>query len=314
MQIGRIQRVQLRDIWPHEARDFTTWLCENLEVLNDKTGLGLIQATCEQRAGDFSVDLIATDGAGGEVVIENQLEKSNHDHLGKLITYLAAVGAKAAVWIVSDPRPEHVAAVSWLNQKPDSAFYLLKVEGIRIGESDPAPLLTLITGPSEELRDIGEHKQERELQARHLIRQAFWKQLLEKANNAGNVFKGIHPGVEHWISKGAGKSGLTYVFAVRQHDGQVELYIDTGDEQVNQAIFDQLLVSKAEIESSFGEPLEWEPLEGKRACRIKKVIDDLGGWQDEPAWPELQDAMVDAMTRLQHALRPKVAAISVPTI
>src|SRR5256714_14477763 len=114
--IGKIQRVLLRDVWKHEAHNFTRWLQENLDVLGDALGIPLANAEREQSAGDFSVDLIAEDSAGNAVIIENQLEKSDHDHLGKLITYLAVSEAKTAIWIVAHPRPEHVSAVSWLNE------------------------------------------------------------------------------------------------------------------------------------------------------------------------------------------------------
>jgi hypothetical protein len=110
-------------------------------------------------------------------IIENQLERSNHDHPGKLLTYLVAIGARAAIWIVADPRPEHVNAITWLNESSAAAFYLLKIEGIKIGESPPAPLLTLIVGPSEESRERGETK--KELAERYTIRERFWAQLLE---------------------------------------------------------------------------------------------------------------------------------------
>ena len=133
--IGKIQRVPLREVWKHEALDLTKWLQNNIEVLNEPLDLSLSNAEREQSAGDFSVDLVAEDEDGSLVVIENQLEKSDHAHLGKLITYLTAIGAKKAVWIVADPRPEHVAAIAWLNEGSAAAFYLLKIEGIRIGDS-----------------------------------------------------------------------------------------------------------------------------------------------------------------------------------
>ncbi len=102
------------------------------------------------------------DEAGNAIVIENQLERSDHDHLGKLITYLAAFEAKSAVWIVSDPRPEHMGAITWLNASGSGAsFFLVKVEAIRIADSPAAPLLTLITGPSAETRQVVAQKQER---------------------------------------------------------------------------------------------------------------------------------------------------------
>jgi RecB family endonuclease NucS len=97
--IGKIHRVGLREVWKHEAFDFTTWLEDNIDVLNDAIGVNLSSAERERAAGAFSVDLVAEDEQGNPVVIENQLERSNHDHLGKLITYLTAIGAKVAIWL-----------------------------------------------------------------------------------------------------------------------------------------------------------------------------------------------------------------------
>ena len=98
--VGRLQRIALREVWKHEAQDFTQWLQNNIDVLNESLDLNLVGANRERSAGDFSVDLVAEDEGGGTIIIENQLEKSNHDHLGKLITYLTAIGAKTAIWIV----------------------------------------------------------------------------------------------------------------------------------------------------------------------------------------------------------------------
>ena len=109
--IGKIQRARLRDVWPNEAHDFTPWLQENIEELGEVTNLKLSAVEREQSAGSFNVDLVA-ESDSGLVVIENQLEKSDHDHLGKVLTYLAQLGANTAIWVVSDPRPEHVTAIS----------------------------------------------------------------------------------------------------------------------------------------------------------------------------------------------------------
>ena len=122
-KIGKLERVPLREVWKHEALDFTHWLHENIDVLNTALDLNLVNVDREQAAGSFSIDLVAEDGSGGTVVIENQLEKSNHDHLGKLVTYLTAMGATVAIWIVSDPRPEHVAAITWLNESSSASLH-----------------------------------------------------------------------------------------------------------------------------------------------------------------------------------------------
>lgn len=120
--IAKLERLPLREVWKHEAYDFTKWLEENIDVLNTALNLNLVNVDREQAAGAFSIDLVAEDDGGGIVIIENQLEKSNHDHLGKLITYLTGMSAKVAIWIVSNPRPEHVTAVAWLNESSSAAM------------------------------------------------------------------------------------------------------------------------------------------------------------------------------------------------
>lgn len=306
--VAKIERVPLREVWRHEALDLTRWLEENSDVLNDVLGLTLVSVERERTAGAFSVDLVAEDDGGRTVVIENQLERSDHDHLGKLITYTAMMDAQVAIWIVAEPRPEHVRAVSWLNESP-SDFYLLKIEGIRIADSPPAPLLTLIVGPSEETRVVGETK--RELAERHFIRKDFWTALLEKARPLTRLHSGVSPGHDTWVGTGAGKSGLTFSYVMTQHGSGVELYIDRGRglDAENTRIFETLLACREEIESEYGGSLEWQPLEGKRACRIKQSLD--GGYRDEERWPEIHESMIDAMIRLERALRPHLDQLAV---
>lgn len=308
--VQKIKRIPLREAFRHEALDFTKWLQENLDVVNEVTGLSLSSAEREKAAGDFNVDLVAEDEGGGKVIIENQLERSNHDHLGKVITYLVAMEARAAIWIVSDPRPEHVSAITWLNESSSSSFYLLKLEAIKIGDSAPAPLLTLIVGPSEETKAIGRAKQE--FSERHDIRRRFWTQFLEYAKTRSKLHGAITPSKYHWIGAGSGKGGITYNYVVLENETAAELYIDRGKdgEQENKAIFDSLFSKKAEIEKAFGEALEWQRLDNKRASRIKKEI-SVGGLSDESKWPEVNRATVDAMIRLEKALKPHMQALSV---
>ena len=229
--IGKIERVPLREVWRHEAYNLTTWLEENIDVLNDALDVNLSNVEREHAAGSFSVDLIAEDDSGGIAVIENQLERSNHDHLGKLITYTAFTEARMAIWIVADPRPEHVRAISWLNESAPADFYLLKIEGIRIGDSLPAPLLTLIVGPSEESREAGEAKKDGA--ERYQIRRRFWTELLDRAKTRTKLHAALSPPEYGWVGAGAGKSGLSFNYVITQHAAPAELYIDRGDAEEN---------------------------------------------------------------------------------
>ena len=302
--IGKLERVPLRQVWEHEAHDFTQWLQENIDVLNTALELNLVNVDREQAAGSFSIDLVAEDEGGGTIIIENQLEKSNHDHLGKLITYLTGMGAKAAIWIVSDPRPEHVAAVAWLNESSSAAFYMVKVEAVRIGESPAAPLFTLIVGPSEETKDVGQTK--KEIAERYGIRKRWWTTLIERSALVNKLHAHITAGEYSWIGASSGIRGLGLNYVVTQDECAAELYIDRGKdaEEENKAVFDQLFAHKAEIDAAFGEELSWERLEGKRACRIRHTQTGGGYRSPEDQWPAIQDAIIKDMDRLEKALRP----------
>jgi len=309
--IGKIERLPLREVWKNEALDFTTWLEENIDILNENLDLNLSTAEREKSAGAFSVDLVAEDDKGNSVVIENQLEKSNHDHLGKLITYLTAIGAKTAIWIVADPRPEHINAISWLNESSSASFYLIKVEAVRIGDSEPAPLLTLIVGPSEEATVVG--KKKKEMAERYIIRKKFWTQLLDYAKTKTKLHASISPNEYSWVGTGTGLRGLGLNYTITKHTSVVELYIDRGKDagEENKAIFEQLFSHKEEVERVFGEQLDWQQLEGKRACRIRRQF-TIGGYRDdEEKWPQIHEAMVDAMIRLEKALKPHIKGIKI---
>jgi len=309
--IGKLKRISLREVWRHEAYDFTRWLQDNIDVVNEALDLNLTPPDSEQAAGDFRVDLVAEDEAGGTAVIENQLEKSDHDHLGKLITYVANYQAKYAIWIVAAPRPEHIQAVNWLNEAGMAAFYLVKVEAIKIGDSQPAPLLTLIVGPSQESLEVGETK--KEIAERYTLRQQFWAGLLDRAKEKTRLHANITPGQYHWIGAGSGKSGLSYNYTIRKDEAVIELYIDRGkdSEQENQAIFEQLIGDRDAIEASFGDSLIWARLEGKRACRIQKVLTSGGYRNDEDEWPAIHEEMIDTMIRLEGALKPYINQLNI---
>ncbi|WOS65833.1 DUF4268 domain-containing protein [Sinorhizobium fredii] len=304
--IGRLERLPLRQVWNHEAYDFTKWLQDNIDILNETLDLTLVNVDREKSAGSFSVDLVAEDEGGGKVIIENQLEKSNHDHLGKLITYYTALDARAAVWIVSDPRPEHVAAVAWLNDSSSGRFYIVKVEAIRIGQSPPAPLLTLIVGPSAETEEVARAK--KQFADRYDIRHRWWSQLVVRLD--AKMHAHITPGSYSWIGTSSGVRGLNFNYTVTQDECGAELYIDRGNgtELENKLIFDQLFEKRDQIDPLLAESVSWQRLDGKRASRIKMSLP--GGYRSqEDDWEAIQTPLVAAMNRLETALRPHLKSL-----
>lgn len=299
--IGKLQRVHLREVWKHEALDFTRWLEDNTDVLSDALGIQLANVERERSAGTFSVDLTAEDESGQTVIIENQLEKSDHDHLGKIITYMSVLNAKTAIWIVSEPRPEHITAITFLNESRAASFYLLKIEAVRIGESAPAPLLTKIVGPSEEAREAASVK--KELAERHGSRKEFWRELLDLANSQTRLHANISPNHDSWLIATAGTSGVGFSYNIHMDHARVDLYINRGSETENLTIFEDLLAHRSEIEQAFGGALDWQRLDGKKACRICVRV-DRGGLRDKERWMDIQTGMVEAMVRLERAMRP----------
>ena len=307
--IAKIERVPLRDVWPHEAHDFTQWLEENIDVLSEAIDRNIVNAEREKKTENtLSVDLVAEDEAGSFIIIENQLERSNHDHLGKLITYLTAMRANSAVWIVAEPRSEHVAALTWLNESSSADFYLLKIEAIQIENSSPAPLLTLIVGPSEEGKSIGRSKQE--MGERDEIRFKWWSLLVQHPD--AKLHRHITPNKYSWIGLSSGVRGIGFNYVSTKQSSGAEVYIDRGKgmNHENLHIFDHLHGNKDEIEGEFGGALSWERLEGKRACRVRAAVP--GGYHDsEDAWSATHDRMTAAMNRLVGAIRPHLASLKI---
>lgn len=302
--VGRLDKVELRKVWSKEAKDFTAWLGNNLDILGEHIGLKLSLLEREKPVGTLSADLYAEGPNGDTVVIENQLEKTNHDHLGKIVTYLSNLETKTAIWITTEPRPEHATAIEWLNQvsPSDISFYLVKVEAFTIGQSEPAPLFTIVSGPSGEIKQIGERKEE--LAERQVTRIEFWRQLLDKAKERTNLHSNVSPSKDSWITAGAGRSGMGWSYSITIEKGTVELFIDRGPEKKDETdrIYGNILKNKENIEKEFGEPLIWDRRVDRRVCRIKSAS-NIGGLKNRDLWPEIQDDMIKRMINLEKALK-----------
>ena len=198
--------------------------------------------------------------------------------------------------------------LTWLNESSSADFYLLKIEAIRIGNSPPAPLLTLIVGPSEEGKSIGRSKQE--MSERDHIRYKWWSLLVQHPD--ATLHRHITPSKYSWLGLGSGVRGIGFNYAVTKQGAGADVYIDRGKgmNHENLQIFDHLHTKKDQIETDFGGSLSWERLEGKRACRIRAAVP--GGYHDpEEAWRATRDRMTDAMNRLVGAIRPHLTSLKI---
>ena len=298
----------MREVWEKEAKDFTDWLFENIDLLGEELDMELTPDEKEKKAGSFSADITATDAAGQTVIIENQLEKTDHTHLGQIITYISNLEAKTAIWISSEPRPEHKTAIEWLNETGGGVnFYLIKIEAYRIGGSPTAAKFTIETGPSEKTGYVSSARKEKVEKEREKYFRDFWKTLLERARLQTKLHANISPSGQIYIATSSGVRGLGFRYTIRGGNGQVGLYIDRGDgsDEENAKIFDALHTKREEIEAAFGSTLEWQRADSHRYCRIAKSI-GYADFSDKDTWPALQDEMIKAMILFHKVLNKHI--------
>lgn len=314
-ETGRIESVEVKTVWDGETA-FTIWLATNPDYLSQATGLRMPDELHPERpTANFRVDLVGQDEDGNYVVIENQFGDSNHEHLGKLITYAAASKAKTAIWIVERAKAEHVDAINILNQVPSVSFYMLSLEVVRIDDSRPAPKLTLIVGPSDDARNISETRQETKIETEQndKKKREFWGRLVQEIRKRKLL---LHAGATDTKNSFLGTTnnlkGLMLSYVIGMTDSRVELYIASPNntEEENLKVFNHFLENKEAIESAFGGGLEWQSLPGKRAKRIAKRL-ATRGLSDRKAWDETQSTMIEAMGRLYKALKPHIESLNV---
>jgi len=295
-------KVDPREIWSHEAHDFTPWLADNIERLGDALGLELELIEREASVGSFSLDLLARDlGTNSVVVIENQLGDTDHDHLGKLITYAGGYDAKVVLWVSTAMRDEHRQALDWLNQRTDSQtdFFGVVVEVVRIGASNPALQFRVAVSPNEWQKTTKKQTSTATSEKSEKYRQYF-QRLLDDLRDT-HKFTGARAGQpQNWYSFASGSKKFTYGHSFA-NGGRVrtEIYIDAGDAEENKTFFDGLKQQQEKLESEFGGALEWERLDDKRACRIATYR--AGSIEDSAEeLQEIHDWGVSNLLRFKH--------------
>lgn len=291
ISLGQLTEIKdLREVWPHEALDFTPWLAEesNLALLADTVGLDITLDETESKVGDFNVDIYASEtGTERRIIIENQLEDTNHDHLGKLITYASGKGAEIVIWIVKRAREEHRAAVEWLNNHTDEniSFFLIEIKLYKIGDSAPAVKFEVIEKPNNWAKEI---KKQTSSDPAKQFRLEYWTAFNEysftKQDFAKN-FKQRKPSTDHWMTLSLGSSAyaLDILVLKKRNAICVEFYIND-----DKSIYHKLVQHKDEIENEVGVALDWRELPDKKASRIileKPVnLDAPDEWNSQFDW------------------------------
>ncbi len=277
-ELARLKKVDLREVWNHEAIDFTNWLAlrENIDLLSEEIGVEIKPIKTEANVGTFKVDILAEEETSGrKIIIENQLEDTNHDHLGKIITYASGYDAEIIIWIVRDFRDEHQRAVEWLNEHTDekTGFFLIKVELWQIEGSNPAPKFEVIVSPNEWAKAIKSGPAGGELTETKLQQLDFWTRFKDyvKSKDPKTHF-GHSPRPQHWynISIGISDAHIALTIDSRKNLLGCEIYINR-----NKDLFSYLKDHMDEIEKELGVKAEWIDAAVASRIVIKKEISDL---------------------------------------
>lgn len=304
MGIGKLIEVDIRELWKHEQYDFSEWLSkkENIENLNDILGLTLIDISKETYVGAYRCDLFAKDETTGiKVIIENQLEISNHDHLGKIITYASGLDAKVVVWIVKEAREEHRSAIEWLNNNTNSNvnFFLIEIHAYKIGESDPAPMFQVVEQPNDFIKNNKSTNRDESMNKSQSQRIEFWNQFNNVIIERGKPFNVRKATTDHWYNVAIGTSDAHIDITLVNKDSLigVELYIPD-----NKELFDKLLDRKEEIEKELGFKLDWRRLDNSKASRIFYCVKGLN-FDDHSNYNELMNKVIDLVVLMRSVFK-----------
>lgn len=311
--LGKLERIPLRQAWAHEAGEFTPWLAQadNLLLLAEALGLGELElAGIEHPVGAFRVDILCTDD-GGKVIIENQLEKTNHTHLGQILTYAAGVGACKVIWLAEAFRTEHVAALEFLNQHTTDEldFFAAEIELWRIGDSPMAPSFNVVVKPNDWAKTGQQNAKAAATTTPTKQRQLeFWTGWQAWLQAKGSTLRPQKPLPQHWTNIALGRSGIRLAATVNSSESLVGMEVFIRHEN-SKSMFKQLQARQAEIDTALGAHLEWtEPLDG-HACRILQVR-PASPLENEDQWPAYYAWLEQAALRMSEVFRPLVRELS----
>jgi hypothetical protein len=289
-QLSKLAKVELRDVWGHEAIDFTNWLAQedNLDLLSEEIGTTIKLIQTEAGVGKFNVDILAEEEASGrKIIIENQLENTDHEHLGKIITYASGYDAEIVIWIVKDIREEHQRAIEWLNEHTDEniSFFLIKIELWQIEGSNPAPKFDIAASPNEWAKTIKSSRTNDSLTNTKLQQLEFWKKFKDYVKEQKNPKIRLQtPRPQHWYDVTMGSSDAHLCLTINSRDNIIgcELYISR-----NKDLYNYLVNQTSEIEKEIGDTLEW--IEATVAARIKNRhgfsnVFNQESWQQQYEW------------------------------
>lgn len=307
MELGVLTEVKVRDLWKHEQYDFSAWIAKekNIEMLNNILGLTLVDVDKEVFVGAYRCDIVAKDETTGiKVIIENQLEASNHAHLGKIITYASGLDAAVVVWIVTEAYEEHKSAIEWLNNNTnkDINFFFLELHAYKIGNSLPAPKFEIIEKPNDFIKSIKGQTNSGEMNKSQAERLEFWTNFNEVVTEKGKPFNIRKASTDHWydVSIGTSEAHLSITLVNKENFVGIELYIND-----NKDFFDALFEKRSEIEAESKLSFGWQRLDNRKASRIIYKIKGLN-FDDHSNYTNLMDEIIEKTIAMRTAFKKHI--------
>lgn len=307
MNIGKLKEVDIRNLWKHEQYDFSEWLSksENIKLLDDILGLTLTDITKEAYVGSYRCDIFAKDESSGiKVIIENQLEASNHDHLGKIITYASGLDAEVIVWIVKQAKEEHRSAIEWLNNNTNNNvnFFLIELHAYTIENSVPAPFFEVIEKPNGFIKNSKINGEQDNLNKSQSERLEFWNRFNEILIDRGKPFNVRKATTDHWydVALGTSEAHVSINLVNKESVVCIDLYIND-----NKELFDSLYSKKDIIENDLGFKLIWDRLDNGKASRIKYKIKGLN-YDNHSNYDELMNQVIDTAVKMRDTFKKNI--------
>ncbi len=309
--LGRLEKVDPRTYWQREDEDFTPWLAgaENIKLLGDTIGIELEVEAQEKGVGLFRADILCKDTATDRwVLIENQLERTDHIHLGQLLTYAAGLNAVTIVWVAKRFTEEHRAALDWLNEITDEEFnfFGLEIELWKIGDSAIAPKFNIVCQPNDWIKDVTSKVKSLPVSNSTETKQLqyeYWAAFRELALTHASSIKPTKPLYQHWMNIALGRSGfgLCAVASAASNEIRAEVVLSHSEAKAYYALLE---VQKTEIETEFGEPLTWYNHPEVKSCRI--YVRRTANLNAKDKWAEQHQWLVEKLDRLYKVFSDRV--------
>lgn len=305
-EFGRLVKVPLREGWRNEANDFTPWLAgsENLALLGETIGIDLLLDSVEKQVGSFRADILCKDSANDSwVIIENQLEKTDHNHLGQIITYAAGLEASTVIWISNRFTEEHRAALDWLNEVTTerAQFFGVEVELWQIGDSAVAPKFNIVCKPNQWSRVVTGGGGISEGQAFNL---EFWDAYFAYSR----VFSDNRtPSKDHWKDFGVGRTGFRISLVISRKLGN-SARVELTCMDLSKRYFKALLNYRSMVEEQLGISLKWIESEGIKSSRVNLELPDIS-FDNRKNWPYVFDFFDEWYLKFDRVFRPIIQGL-----